>query len=195
MYKTQTIEERELLQELQEGNAIAFQKLYNNYFALLYLHATRKLQDREAARDIVHDLFTSIWQNRYTLSIHGEISAYLYSAIRYRVIDYMAKEQSRTSYLASLPPVTAHHTGDTDHSLREKLLREQIENVLHKLSPRVREVFELSRKHYLSHKDIAKRLNLSEHSVRSYMKEALRLLRSKLGSLLWIGFLFFCKNF
>ncbi|WP_293904725.1 MULTISPECIES: RNA polymerase sigma factor [unclassified Sphingobacterium] len=195
MYKTQTIEERELLQELQEGNAIAFQKLYNNYFALLYLHATRKLQDREAAKDIVHDLFTSIWQNRYTLSIHGEISAYLYSAIRYRVIDYMAKEQSRTSYLASLPPVTAHHTGDTDHSLREKLLREQIENVLHKLSPRVREVFELSRKHYLSHKDIAKRLNLSEHSVRSYMKEALRLLRSKLGSLLWIGFLFFCKNF
>lgn len=195
MYKTQTIEERELLQELQEGNAIAFQKLYNNYFALLYLHATRKLQDREAAKDIVHDLFTSIWQNRYTLSIHGEISAYLYSAIRYRVIDYMAKEQSRTSYLASLPPVTAHHTGDTDHSLREKLLQEQIENVLHKLSPRVREVFELSRKHYLSHKDIAKRLNLSEHSVRSYMKEALRLLRSKLGSLLWIGFLFFCKNF
>lgn len=195
MYKTQKIEEIELLQELQEGNAIAFQKLYNNYFALLYLHATRKLQDREAAKDIVHDLFTSIWQNRYTLSIQGEISAYLYSAIRYRVIDYIAKEQSKTNYLASLPPITAHHTGDTDYSLREKLLQEQIEHVLDKLSPRVREVFELSRKHYLSHKDIAKRLNLSEHSVRSYMKEALRLLRSKLGSLLWIGLLFFCKNF
>ncbi|GAA0881446.1 MULTISPECIES: RNA polymerase sigma-70 factor [Sphingobacterium] len=195
MYNKQKIEERDLLQELKNGNSLAFQKLYNTYFALLYLHATHKLHDREAAKDIVHDLFASIWQNRYTLAIQGEISAYLHSAIRYRVIDHIAKEQSKTKYLASLPPITTHHTRDTDHSLREKLLQEQIDRVLNKLSPRVREVFELSREHYLSHKDIAKKLNLSEHSVRSYMKEALRLLRSKLGSLLWVSLLFFCKIF
>jgi len=101
MYNKQKIEERDLLQELKNGNSLAFQKLYNTYFALLYLHATNKLQDREAAKDIVHDLFASIWQNRYTLAIQGEISAYLHSAIRYRVIDHIAKEQSKTKYLAS----------------------------------------------------------------------------------------------
>ncbi|WP_312186258.1 RNA polymerase sigma-70 factor [Sphingobacterium sp.] len=195
MYKKQKINEKELLLELQGGDKLAFQKLYNMYFALLYVHATRKLQDREVAKDLVHDLFSSIWQNRFTISIKGEISAYLYSAIRHRVIDYVAKEKSKTNYLASLPASTTYHAVDTDYALREKLLKEQIERVLSKLSPRVREVFELSREHYLSHKDIAKKLNISEHSVRSYMKEALRLLRSKLGSLLWIGLLFFCKFF
>lgn len=195
IYSKQKIEERELLHELQQGNTVAFQKLYNTYFALLYLHATRKLQDREAAKDIVHDLFASIWQNRYTLTINGKISAYLYSAIRYSVIDYIAKEKSKTNYLAALPLPSASHTTDTDHLLREKLLQEQIEQILDRLSPRVREVFELSRQHYLSHKDIAKKLNLSEHSVRSYIKEALRLLRTKLGSLLWVFLLFFCKFF
>lgn len=195
MYNMQKIEEAELLKELQQGNTVAFQKLYNAYFALLYLHASRKLQDREAAKDIVHDLFASIWQNRYTLSINGAISSYLYTAIRYRVIDYMAKEKSRTNYLAALPPLSASYTTDTDHLIQEKLLQEQIERVLNRLSPRVREVFELSRQHYLSHKDIASKLNLSEHSVRSYIKEALRLLRTKLGSLLWVFLLFFCKYF
>ena len=107
MYNMQKIEEAELLKELQQGNTVAFQKLYNAYFALLYLHASRKLQDREAAKDIVHDLFASIWQNRYTLSINGAISSYLYTAIRYRVIDYIDKEKSRTNYLAALPPLSA----------------------------------------------------------------------------------------
>ncbi|NQD69522.1 RNA polymerase sigma-70 factor [Sphingobacterium shayense] len=193
IYDPPEIDEKVLLQELQQGSIIAFEAFYTRYYALLYLHAAQKVRDREVAKDIVHDLFTTIWQKREHLNIQGKISSYLYAAIRYRIIDYLAKEQSKTTFLESQSFEPSYRPADTDHLLREKLLQEQIEHVLMKLSPRVREVFELSRKQYLSHKEIAAQLNLSEHSVRGYIKDALRLLRIKLSGLLWVIFFLICK--
>ena len=45
------------------------------------------------------------------------------------------------------------------------------------------------------HKEIAKELNLSEHTVRGYIKTVLRVLRTKFGNIPW-GILFlFWGNF
>ncbi len=193
MQNVQNINDLFLLQKLKDGDNIAFQELYNKYYGILYLHVYQKLKDREVAKDIVHDLFISIWQKRADLSINGQVSSYMYVAIRNRVIDYIYKEKSKLKYLESLTEPSQQISSETDYLLREKLLAEQIESVLDRLSPRVKEVFELSRKEYLSHKEIANKLNISEHSVRGYIKLALRLLKMKFGSILYLMLIFFCK--
>ncbi|SFS31914.1 RNA polymerase sigma factor [Sphingobacterium wenxiniae] len=189
------IDDKELLQMLLKGDREAFQQLYQQYYATLYLHAYQKLKDREAAKDIVHDLFANIWQKSESLRITDKISSYLYASIRNRVIDYIAKEQSKSHYLESLVGHIEIGQANTDYLLREKMLQEQIENVLKTLSPRVREVFELSRKSYLNHKEISQKLDLSEQSVRSYIKDALRVLRMRLSAFPWVLFILFCKYF
>ncbi len=189
------IEEKVLLQELQKGNTLVFQQLYNQYYSTLYLHAYNKLRDREAAKDVVHDLFAGLWQKRESLTITGKLSSYLYAGVRNRIIDYISKEQSKANYLASLAQRMENQYEATDHWIREKMLQEQIENVLTQLPPRVREIFELSRKQYLSHKEISQKLNLSEQSVRSYIKDALRTLRMKFGAFPWVLFILYCKYF
>ena len=186
-------EEKTLLHELQKGDESAFRQIYNQYYGVLYLHAYNKLRDRETAKDIVHDLFAGIWQKRESLTITGKLSSYLYVSVRNRILDYISKEQSKANYLESLTQKMESQYEATDHRVREKMLEEQIENVLLQLPPRIREIFELSRKQYLSHKEISQRLNLSEQSVRSYIKDALRALRMKLGSFPWILFLIYCK--
>lgn len=193
MQNVQNINDLFLLQKLKDGDNIAFQELYNKYYGILYLHVYQKLKDREVAKDIVHDLFISIWQKRADLSIKGQVSSYMYAAIRNRVIDYISKEKSKLKYLETLTEPSQQVSSETDYLLREKLLAEQIESVLNRLSPRVKEVFELSRKEYLSHKEIAHKLNISEHSVRGYIKLALRLLKMKVGSILYLMLIFFCK--
>lgn len=193
MQNVQNINDLFLLQKLKDGDHIAFQELYNQYYGILYLHVYQKLKDREVAKDIVHDLFISIWQKRADLSIKGQVSSYMYAAIRNRVIDYISKEKSKLKYLETLTEPSQQVSSETDYLLREKLLAEQIESVLNRLSPRVKEVFELSRKEYLSHKEIANKLNISEHSVRGYIKLALRLLKMKFGSILYLMLIFFCK--
>lgn len=188
-------DEKTLLQELQKGDELAFRQIYNQYYGVLYLHAYNKLRDRETAKDIVHDLFAGIWQKRESLMITGKLSSYLYTSIRNRILDYISKEQSKVNYLESLTRQMESRYEATDHRLREKMLEEQIENVLLQLPPRIREIFELSRKQHLSHKEISRKLNLSEQSVRSYIKDALRTLRMKFGIFLWILFVLCCNFF
>lgn len=178
--------ERELLLQLKEGSTKAFEIIYRHYYSILYLHALSKIKNRELAKDIVHDLFTYIWQCRATLDIQSNLTGYLYRSVRNRVLDTLAKEKSNSKYLDSLLEVMTQQTEFADASLREKMLHEQVEAVLNKLTPRVREVFELSRKEYLTYKQIADKLNISEQTVRGYAKEALKQLRYRFGSFLWI---------
>lgn len=189
--------DKDLIPLIRQGDRYAFQKLYHAYQGLLFMHAYHKLGDKSMAMDLVQDLFTSIWENREAISIKNKVSTYLYSAMRYKIIDVINKEENKKKYLSSLKEsmdnVTAFEA--SDYLVREKMLEEQIEMILDKLSPRVRQVFILSRKHYLSHKEIAKELNLSEHSVRSYIKEALKVFRSKLRCLPWILIVYYCKYF
>jgi len=49
----------------------------------------------------------------------------------------------------------------------------------------MREVFEYSRKEYLSHKEIAVKLHISEQTVSKQITNALRILKLKLGILIY----------
>lgn len=179
-------DEEELLNNLQYGDKTAFEYIYKKYYSSLYLHAYGKLRDRDLAKDIIHDMFAGIWQRRASLKITTSLSSYLYVSIRNRVIDYISKEKSKAIYLESLSGFDDRYPAETDQLLRERMLKEQIENAIDQLSPRLKEIFELSRKQYLNHREIAEMLNLSEQSVRSYIKDALRILRVKLSSFIWM---------
>lgn len=189
------IDEKESLQKLRDGDKTAFEFIYTKYYGSLYLHAYHKLRDREIAKDIVHDMFAGIWQRKETLEITSSLANYLYTSIRNRVIDHISKEKSKANYMESLSGFPERGAEATDHLLREKMLKAQIENAVNNLSPRLKEVFELSRKQHLSHKEISEKLNLSEQSVRSYIKDALRILRMKLSTLIWISVLVYFKLF
>lgn len=188
-------DENELLQKMQAGSKIAFEFLYKKYYGTLYLHAYNKLRDREVAKDLVQDLFANLWQKKEYLDITHGFSSYLYASIRNRIIDYISKEKSKANYLSSLSNYSEQGQATADHLVREKMLQEQIEKTLEQLPPRLREIFELSRKNHLSHKEISEKLNISEHTVRSYIKDVLRILRMRFSAIPWMLFVLYCKLF
>jgi RNA polymerase sigma-70 factor (ECF subfamily) len=81
----------------------------------------------------------------------------------------------------------------TDHRIRERELSSQIEKEIAALPKKMRIIFELSRKSHYTHREIAHELNISEQTVRTQVKNALRILRVKLGALL--SLIFFSVNF
>lgn len=178
-------DEKDLLSRLKAGDKKSFEQIYRHYYGSLYIQAYNKLGDRELAKDVVHDLFTVIWNTKESITIDTSLTNYLYTCVRNRVFDIWAKERNREKYLNSLVlDSTITQVNAVDH-LQEKMLTEQIENTLKQLPPRVRQIFEMSRNQYLTYKEIANQLELSEHTVRGYIKEALRALRYRIGALLW----------
>jgi RNA polymerase sigma-70 factor (family 1) len=171
----------ELIDLLKSGDHAAYQEVYNRYYATLYLHAYKRLQDREECRDIIQELFTNLWLKRDKLEINNQLSGYLYTAVRNRIFDLLAKKKVKITYLSSLREFSL--TYDTDHRARQNQLKDIIDQEIAALPARTREIFELSRKGFFTHKEIALQLNLSEQTVKSTVNNALKVLRVKLGTM------------
>jgi RNA polymerase sigma factor (sigma-70 family) len=99
----------------------------------------------------------------------------------------IAHQQVESKYVSSLQRFLEEGYCVTDHQVRERQLAALIEKGISELPPKMREVFELSRKQAMSHKEIAEQLNLSEQTVRTQVKNALRILRLKLGMMLFVS--------
>lgn len=183
--------DNELAALLINGDQGAYTQLYNRFKGILYVHAYRILQDKEDAKDIVQELFTVLWVKRDSLTLKTGIASYLYAAVRNRVFDKISSKKVESRYFESLKDFSLEEGYSTDSVVQEKELSALIEKEIAALPDKMRQIFELSRKNNLSHKEIATQLILSDKTVKKQVNNALRILRLKLGSLNTIFFTFF----
>lgn len=186
MLNYETISDNELAELLRSGDRAAFTEIYNRYKWLLHTHAYKWMQDREEAKDIIHELFAALWTKRESLSFPDNLSAYLYTAVRNRIFNVISHQKVASQYLNSLQAFIDEEQAAADHLVREKQMTLLIEKEIAALPAKMRAVFELSRKEQLSHKEIAEQLMLSEQTVRKHVQHALKILRVKLGLVVFL---------
>jgi len=179
----------ELTNLLKLGDHLAYTEIYNRYKFILHAHAVNKLRDREDARDIIQEVFTYLWSKREIIQFSGSLSGYLYGAIRHAILNKITRKQVQDKYFYSLKSFAIKGDVVTDHLIRESQLKDYIEKEIALLPTKMREVFELSRKEYLSHKEIAWKLEISEQTVSKQITNALRILKVKLGILIYLFFM------
>jgi RNA polymerase sigma-70 factor (ECF subfamily) len=182
--------DQELVGLLKSGDKSAFTEIYQRYKWVLFVHALKRIGDREHAKDIIQELFTTLWDKRYDLDLRSHLSGYLYTSVRNRVIKAYSHQQVEDNYLTSLATSINNGFCITDHKARENSLAAIIEKEIDELPEKMREVFILSRKHYLSNKEIALQLGIEETTVKKQISNALKILRVKLGLLLWLVMIF-----
>lgn len=183
-----SLNDQDLLVLLKKDNETAFQELYERYKGILHVHAYKKLGDFEEAKDVVQELFAALWDKRLALPETTNFAGYLYSGIRNRIFNIFAHNDVKSRYAASFQQYNSEMTFTTDESVRAVELAAQIEREINVLPQKMREVFLLSRQENLSHKEIAERLSISEQTSRNHIKKALKVLRNRLDTLVYIFF-------
>jgi RNA polymerase sigma factor (sigma-70 family) len=101
--------------------------------------------------------------------------------VRYKVFNLIDRKKVRSNYLSSLEDYIKKNEYSGEYRVREKQMQELIEKEITSLPPKMREVFELSRKANLNYREIAEKLNISDNTVKKQMSNALKILRSRLG--------------
>lgn len=184
VYSTHT--DQELTALLTGGDHAAYTEIFLRYNRVLYGHAHKKLRNKEEAMDLVQEVFAVLWAKRESLKIESNLPGYLYTSLRNKIFNLMSHQSVEAEYIVSLQQYINEEYAVTDYLIREKQLQEIIDREMAALPPRMREVFELSRKKHMSHKEIAEALNISESTVTDQVKKAMKILKPRIGLVLYL---------
>ncbi len=178
------LNETALISQLRHSDRKAFALIYERYWEKLYVAACHRLRTREIAQELVQEVFTNLWLRREELSIRKDLGAYLYSALKYEMLDHLRSVAVRERYAKEYRKVTGLYPHATQRQLPFDELHAQMKKEIGKLPGKCRLVFTLSRLEYYSHKEIGEQLNITPKTVEAHMSRALKTLRISLKDFL-----------
>lgn len=171
--------DKEILLRIAEDDSSAFTILYHRYWEEMFVVAVKALREKTEAADIIQDIFLSIWKRRHDLKIDGHLSNYLLTAVRYKVIHYIQKHITSRDYLALLADVSVNWLPpDAEVNLQLEELQKALSTVVNRMPPKMQQVYLLSRREQLSHKEIAEQLCVSVETVKKHIQHALQLIKT-----------------
>lgn len=156
-----------------------FESLFNQWYTVLCRASFRVVRDKDAAEDLVQDVFVKFWNRRDFLPKDLEPKPYLYRAVMNAAFDFV---ESRKKLVLPDPEellgMEAHE--HADHPILHHEAQEAVNQGLEELPKACKEVFMLSRYEDMSYREIAETLDISVKTVEAQMSKALRILRKHL---------------
>ena len=152
------IDEHTLVLRLIEGDENAFCELYAAYKNRLIYFAMRFLKSREYAEDVFQDAFAVVWQTRRFINPDTSFSSYLYTIVRNRILNQLRDLANQDKLREQIFSQAVDYTNETKDEILVNDLRQFITRALQQLTPRQREIFEMSREQQMSHREIAERI-------------------------------------
>jgi RNA polymerase sigma-70 factor (ECF subfamily) len=134
----------------------------------------------EQAKDLAQDIFLKLWDSRTKLTEVRDFRAYLFVITRNLVRDQIRTKIFHESNREFLTNYFSYNEFSPQELLEQKELGEALNAAIRKLPSRLRQVFNLRRLEGLSHVEIAKRLNITTISSKTYMVRALMALRKEI---------------
>jgi RNA polymerase sigma-70 factor (family 1) len=183
------LEKADQIRELQQKIALyEDMKAYEQLYALLYdgLHrfSFAFVKSREAAEEIVSDVFIKLWQIRGRLMEIDNLKVYLYTIARNFSYNYLTRHYKKIVLnLDDADPEIFLTLDDPETLCISADVVAQIRAAIRQLPPQCRMIFQLVKEEGMRYKEVAEVLHLSTLTVRNQVAIATR----KIVALLPVG--------
>jgi RNA polymerase sigma-70 factor (ECF subfamily) len=157
-----------------------FESRFREYFRPLTVFAMQFVKDQAAAEDIVQDVFLYLYDKRSSKGIQKLDPGFLYKMVRYRSLNFIEYQNLRKGHKEKTIPEYTENPHDPIELIQQIELENAYLQALTELSPKCREVFELSRREGMKNSDISEQLGISKRTVETHISNALKILRKKL---------------
>ena len=175
-------ERAELVERLRAGDPAAFDAMYQEFVGPLRSWAYRHVRSREAAVEIVHDVFLAVWRGREQLALREGLRAYLYGATRNRALDWLSRESVRRRWSERAVhegyAAPASRPADAGEVERADVLHAIVE-AIEAMPERRRVVCNLRWRQGMSLAEIATSLGISQKTVETQLSRGLKQLRDQ----------------
>ncbi len=172
--------DQKLLGLMRDDNTAAFEEIYNRYWRVLVDVAFQRLKSKEAAQEIVQEVFINLFIKRNEVEINTSLEAWLKTALKYKVFNIYRSQQVHLAHLNEVIRQNQISPPMPDEEMTLKEIRDKVNLVTAKLPNKCRQVFILSRMEHLSIKEISEKLSISVSTVKKHLTRALTALREEL---------------
>ncbi|RFS26556.1 RNA polymerase sigma-70 factor [Chitinophaga silvatica] len=159
----------------REDDQASFRQLFNHFYKGLVRFAIDLAAGREAAEEIVSDVFIQLWKNRQHNERIQHIKTYLYTSVRNRC--YNHHRDSFKHQWQAIEDVEESLPGEIHTHLEYKEMQEWLDLAVRKLSPQAKTIFRLIREEGFKYKEVATILDISPRTVETQLVRATNRLR------------------
>ena len=176
----------ELIEKAKSDNQLAYSKLYDQFYPLVFKIALNIVRNKELAEDLSVEIMTKVFKKleKYEKDISFEL--WIKKVANNHIIDYIRKIPKETNII-SLDDEFYQGLNPTDGSNPEKDIiknevRKIFENEMDLLSPRARQILHLRYGHDFSYQQIAETLGISIGTVKSLLNKNKQKITKKIKS-------------
>jgi RNA polymerase sigma-70 factor (ECF subfamily) len=175
------VEDKLLVLRCKRGSRAAFQRIYEKYEGDLRTLAANLLNDKEAAEDIVHDVFISFLQIVEKFELNSSLAGYLKTCIANKARDYVRKIQRQRIPADSTEKVKSNDDCPLQLVINSELLQ-KLYFAMNQIPYEQREVIVLRLQGRMKFKTIAALQNVSIKTAHGRYWTGLKGLKSILNS-------------
>ena len=158
----------------------AFEKVFNEYWELLYRCAIKKVKSEDAAKDLVQDVFVVFWNDIDNIPEDRNLLPYLYTVLKHKTLKLFEKDEVRLRYVVNASKLEPHFELPSDNLVINKELNNIISNEVEKMPEKMREIYLLKKDQQLSISEISEMLSLSKQTVKNQLQNATLRLKARL---------------
>lgn len=163
---------------LKRGDLEAFHRIYREHFRDLRNYAVGFVYDVEAAQDIVHDAYLSLWEHREGYDSGKAVFPYLLTIVRNRCLNHLKSLRIKDSHQDKI--IEALLFADIEDPELDESLRRRLHEMLAQLPEKGHQALI---EHIVGRKkvrQIALEMDVAESTVKTHLKRAMKLLRKNL---------------
>ncbi|MDR3706035.1 MAG: RNA polymerase sigma-70 factor [Paludibacteraceae bacterium] len=159
-----------------------FEEIYSAYFRQLCYYAYSYVEDKNEAYEIVQNSFLKIWEQKETLQKIVSIKSYLYRTVHNACINYFESRKAQHNYLNDAAyQLKMIEMDDFEDAYANFERQQKLEQSIHELPTKNREVFNLRYVEQKSYRDIAFSLGISERTVEAHLRKSIEIIKKKVG--------------
>lgn len=165
----------EISKRIENDDENGFREIFDLFYFDLIAFSRQIIADEQASEDIVENVFIRLWQNRKTLGNINNLSAYLYTAVKYASINHLkARKNISDVSVDDLDDLALYSFTTPESSMIGKEEMLAIENAINQLPPKSKLVFYLVKEKGLNCREVAKILNSSVRTVETQLYHSLK---------------------
>lgn len=172
-----------LITEFKRGKPHAFEIIFNKHYGALCYFAYEFLGERDAAEDVVTDVYIKLWTIREDFDHIKAIKSFLYVSVRNACLNYLRRGRMIEDHKKNLEPelLLEEQSDYVMGKIFEAEVLREIHQSIETLPPQCKRVLRLTLQG-MTTEDIAHTMGLSQQTVRNTKTRATEMLRKKLSS-------------